>query len=477
MVRARGGSVRPSTLLRDPPTRGKYAALKELLLRRYALSDAERAEKLLSLSGLGGGTALELMERMLSFLGPDDGGFLFAHIFLRQLPAAVRAGLANSPLLGTKDYRSLAEDVDRILLATCAFHDHDLVPASPAAPSTSPMTCPDVSVPSLAAKVSDPWSGRQHRQLAAISEFTTGIQHVAGKSNCVADCLCRALVSPIYVGIDFDAMAADQRADPDVLALRSEQTGLVLEDRPVWNGGPSLLCDVSTPCSSTFVASSRFRLRTRPLSSGRPVKLVSSRFVWQGLRKSVKDWAAACIPCQRAKIHRHTQAPLDSFRIPGRRFDHVHVDLVGPLRQSQVHHCLPDTFVPRSLDSSHFVFVRHDAHRPPLRPLYDGPFRVIQPGRKHFLLDFGVVRRLFLLTDLNRHMCCRMISWCRHRPPAVAAQLPLDWTTLLLPLGTPPTWRGPSYLQLLLAAHASLVLRLVSPQPALHLPGSAVLDV
>ncbi|XP_019204843.1 uncharacterized protein LOC106097241 [Oreochromis niloticus] len=150
---------RALTLLRDPPARGKYAALKELLLRRYALSDAERAEKLLSLSGLGGGTALELMEHMLSFLGPDDGGFLFAHIFLRQLPAAVRAGLANSPLLGTKDYRSLAEDADRILLATRAFHDHDLVPASPAAPSTSPLTCPDVSAPSLVAKV----AAQRHR--------------------------------------------------------------------------------------------------------------------------------------------------------------------------------------------------------------------------------------------------------------------------------------------------------------------------
>ncbi|CAI5677634.1 unnamed protein product [Oreochromis niloticus] len=436
---------RALTLLRDPPARGKYAALEELLLRRYALSDAERAEKLLSLSGLGGGTALELMERMLSFLGPDDGGFLFAHIFLRQLPVAVRAGLANSPLLGTKDYRSLAEDADRILLATRAFHDHDLVPALPAAPSTSPLTCPDVSAPSLAAKVSDPWSRRQQRQLAAISEFTTDIQHVAGKSNCVADCLSRALVSPVYVGIDFDAMATDQRADPDVLALRSEQTGLVLEDRPVWNSGSSLLCDVSTGQPRPVVPLSwRRRVFDSVHAISHPgvrasVKLVSSRFVWPGLRKSVKDWAAACIPCQRAKIHRHTQAPLESFRVPGRRFDHVHVDLVGPLPQSQedlgispaelvlgqplrvpgeflpespppcfapsvlslrpprdsfslpgpVHHCLPDTFVPRSLDSSQFVFVRHDAHRPPLRPLYDGPFRVIQPGRKHFLLDFG----------------------------------------------------------------------------------------
>ncbi|XP_039862436.1 uncharacterized protein LOC120718144 [Simochromis diagramma] len=80
----------------------------------YLHTEAERAEKLLSLSGLGGGTALERMAHMLSFLGPDDGGFLFAHIFLRQLPAAMRAGLANSPLPGTKDYRSLAEDADRI---------------------------------------------------------------------------------------------------------------------------------------------------------------------------------------------------------------------------------------------------------------------------------------------------------------------------------------------------------------------------
>ncbi|KAL3969232.1 importin subunit alpha-6/7 [Sarotherodon galilaeus] len=59
---------RVMTLLRDPPAQGKYTALKALLLRRYSLSDAERAEKLLSLAGLGDGTALELMESMLSLL-------------------------------------------------------------------------------------------------------------------------------------------------------------------------------------------------------------------------------------------------------------------------------------------------------------------------------------------------------------------------------------------------------------------------
>ncbi|KAL3970440.1 DNA polymerase gamma 1 [Sarotherodon galilaeus] len=133
---------RMMTLLRDPPARagpyhtvhaqGKYTALKALLLRRYSLSDAERAEKLLSLAGLGDSTALELMESMLSLLGADDRGFLFTHLFLQQLPAPVRAGLANSPLLATKDYRSLAEEVDRILLATRSFGVQAIVPDSPA---------------------------------------------------------------------------------------------------------------------------------------------------------------------------------------------------------------------------------------------------------------------------------------------------------------------------------------------------------
>ncbi|KAJ8409956.1 hypothetical protein AAFF_G00209970 [Aldrovandia affinis] len=43
-------------------------------------------------------------------------------------------------------------------------------------------------------KAAEPWSARQQRQFSFISEFTTDIQHVAGKSNLVADCLSRAVV-------------------------------------------------------------------------------------------------------------------------------------------------------------------------------------------------------------------------------------------------------------------------------------------
>lgn len=124
---------RAMTILWDPPAHRKYVALKEPLLRRYTLSDAERAEKLLSLSDLGGGTAHELMENMLSVLGSEDGGFLFIHLFLRHLPVAVQTGIANSPFLAARDYRSLAEEGDRILLASRTFQTLAVDP--PTAPS------------------------------------------------------------------------------------------------------------------------------------------------------------------------------------------------------------------------------------------------------------------------------------------------------------------------------------------------------
>ena len=63
-------------------------------------------------------------------------------------------------------------------------------------------------------------------------------------------------------------------------------------------------------------------------------RLVADKFVWHGLRKQVGLWAKACIACQTSKVQQHIRAPLETFQVPHRRFDHIHVDLVGPLPPS-----------------------------------------------------------------------------------------------------------------------------------------------
>ncbi len=52
------------------------------------------------------------------------------------------------------------------------------------------------------------------------------------------------------------------------------------------------------------------------------------------INSDVWRWARSCLQYQRAKIHRHTTAPLATFATPDARFDQVHVDLVGPLPPS-----------------------------------------------------------------------------------------------------------------------------------------------
>ena len=213
-------------------------------------------------------------------------------------------------------------------------------------------------------------SGRQTRQLATISEFTTDIQHVSGKDNVVADTLSRLpphkgntsvaeesseeeveitpgflfdSINAVQPGLDYQAMALTQTNDPDIQAYRTAITSLRLEDVPFSNGAFTLLCDVSTGVPRPIVPETWRKLVFDIVHSlshpgARTTKrLVSRKFVWHGLGKQITEWAKSCIPCQKAKVHKHTKAPLSKFELPTRRFDHVHVDLVGPLPESQGH--------------------------------------------------------------------------------------------------------------------------------------------
>lgn len=190
-------------------------------------------------------------------------------------------------------------------------------------------------------KASEPWSARQQRHLAYISEFTTDVRHIAGRDNPVADALSRPSLDLILEGIDYDAMARDQAVDQEIQAYRTAVTRLRLRDVPFGEGRTTLLCDVSTGVPRPVVPEAwRFKVFEVIHNLNHPGvkptrKLTTARFVWHGMNKQIGHWARACIPCQRSKIQTHTRAPLEQYESPQKRFDHLNVDIVGPLPPSR----------------------------------------------------------------------------------------------------------------------------------------------
>ncbi|KFD60560.1 hypothetical protein M514_27264 [Trichuris suis] len=103
----------------------------------------------------------------------------------------------------------------------------------------------------------------------------------------------------------------------------------------------TLACDVSQGHPRPYLPHS-FRRHTFDLLHAlshpgiRPTqKLITRYYVWPGINKDVRLWARLCLTCQRTKIQRHVRTPPKYFAVPDSRFDHVHVDIVGPLPPSR----------------------------------------------------------------------------------------------------------------------------------------------
>ena len=124
-------------------------------------------------------------------------------------------------------------------------------------------------------------------------------------------------MAALLPGVDLEMMAHTQARDPEIQATRTAITSLVPAQhrREVFNAihGLAHLGPVPT------------------------TRAVSDRFVWHNLKKDVKAWCRECLDCQASKVGRHIRTPFEKFLVPERRFGHLHVDLVGPLPQSEGH--------------------------------------------------------------------------------------------------------------------------------------------
>jgi len=179
-------------------------------------------------------------------------------------------------------------------------------------------------------------SPRQTRHLEFISQFSTDIRYITGKTNVVADTLSR--VEEINAAINMEQLAKAQEQDEELQQiLKNTETGLKMKKIPIPGTKAEIYCDTKTKIPRPYVTQA-YRKQAFASLHGlahagikATVKLVTERYIWPSIRNDCKRWAQACIPCQRGKISRHNKTPIGNFAAPTKRFEHIHTDLVGPL--------------------------------------------------------------------------------------------------------------------------------------------------
>ncbi len=140
--------------------------------------------------------------------------------------------------------------------------------------------------------------------------------------------------------IDFLAMAAAQRACPEVAEIMNSTT-LQITTQAV--GDETLLGDVSTRVFRPLVP---IQHREAVFQSLHAIhhpgvratrRLIAARLCWPQIAKAITQMARACLHCQWGKVHRHVHLEPAEIPVPHRRFAHIHVDLVGPLPPPRDH--------------------------------------------------------------------------------------------------------------------------------------------
>lgn len=182
---------------------------------------------------------------------------------------------------------------------------------------------------------SDSETPRRTRQLLFISEFTTDIRHVSGQENVVADALSRVDAISCPTPINYDELSSAQERDNNIQLLL-QQDNIKLKKITLPTSNKPIYCEVSTNNVRPYLPD-EFRVTAFNAVHGlshpgtrTTRKLLQHRYFWPSMNADISKWTKTCIPCQRAKINKHTSSPISTFP-PSTRFSHLHIDIVGPL--------------------------------------------------------------------------------------------------------------------------------------------------
>lgn len=178
---------------------------------------------------------------------------------------------------------------------------------------------------------------RRTRQIMFISEFTTQIRFVNGNENTVADCLSRIETISCPTVIDFSELAIAQETDDQLAKLcRESNNKLQLKHITLPNTEKSIVCEMSAERARPYLTKEFRRVAFDTIHNlSHPGiratrQLVSNRYFWIGMNKDINSWTKSCVRCQRSKVLKHTVSDLGQFQNAD-RFQHVHIDIIGPL--------------------------------------------------------------------------------------------------------------------------------------------------
>lgn len=192
-------------------------------------------------------------------------------------------------------------------------------------------------------------SPRVTRQLNFISQFTTDIRHIKGKENIIADLLSRTIIDTGLseidqvdkkpIEIDYHEIADHQMSDE--LKQLQENQSLEIKLLQLPDSSKKLYCEVSTgrirPYIPTNFRENIFKKFHNLAHSGAKttIKTICERFFWPSMRSDCRKLVRECLQCQRSKIIRHNKTPLQKYALPSGRFQHINIDLVGPMPPSR----------------------------------------------------------------------------------------------------------------------------------------------
>ena len=184
--------------------------------------------------------------------------------------------------------------------------------------------------PSSAGQVSLPSSSVQQATPSSDPEYVSPSATLSA-----LEAVAVNLVSP-------SAIAEAQKSCPEVLRHKSGQNpkGVVMADVIV--AGSPLYCEVSNPDNPRPLVPESLRSLIVNLAhhqdhpgAKESLRRVSSDYYWPCQRKEVESFVRSCHPCQIAKNTRTVNPGVGRFPVPDQRFSVVHVDVVGPLPDSE----------------------------------------------------------------------------------------------------------------------------------------------